>query len=294
MVRRDLPAPIASNPNVSARATTRESSSNPQLEIGQIIQAWSALSSTTLRCFQGHAINHIAGLSLLPLCKRTCLVRSSPACMAATTSHTSTRAQAQGLQIPNKVSLKGTPTIHMSRLISSRCRLLFINSRSNRQTTKYITTLQPLHIFRRLRQCTQVHKHNLDTIRTAPTKRPFNIPRVHHIHPFRSHTTTNPTSRPQFLSLRQSTHKPIDLIASKPKVLIGIIPVYPLEATNTPITQKHRQGCKDMRVTRKPLCTLYKDLRQTSARLEILTTQQFLTLTSVMQVILLFRCLFMI
>jgi hypothetical protein len=87
---------------------------------------------------------------------------------------------------------------------------------------------------------------------------------------------------------------PIDLIASKPKVLIGIIPVYPLEATNTPITQKHRQGCKDMRVTRKPLCTLYKDLRQTSARLEILTTQQFLTLTSVMQVILLFRCLFMI
>lgn len=219
--------------------------------------------------------------------------------MAALTSPTSMQTQGQRPWNPHKPTLEATTAIHTNRLTSSLtsslCHHPSTSSPSLRQIIKRTAIRRPLHTFRPLRLCTPARRHNTGTIHIAPIKRPSHIPRVHHIHRSLSRIATNPTSRPQSLSLRQSTHKPTDLIASKPKVLIAIIPVCHREATNTPITQGHRRACRDTTVILKPLYSLFKEARRTTAILEIITTQQqFLTLTLVTQAILLSRCPFMI
>lgn len=74
MVKKDRFEPTAPNPNVSVRATARESSSNNQLGTGESIQTWTAPYKITIQFPLEHLINRIASLIELPPCKRACLV----------------------------------------------------------------------------------------------------------------------------------------------------------------------------------------------------------------------------
>lgn len=189
-----------------------------------------------------------------------------------------------------------THTIRLiNSLINNLCHHLFTNSRFLRQTTLHMVIRLPLHISRPLSLCTPAHRHSIGTIHTAHFNRPFNIPRARHIHQSRFPTATNPLQKPQSLSLRRTIHNPTGLIASKPKVPIGIIRVYHREATSILTTRKRHRACKDTTVIRMLPYTLRKEVPRASATLELtITQQQFLTLTSVMQAILLCRCPFMI